>query len=177
MTSFRSIRVKVPGKAALRRLLPGGARAFDEKGTAAVEFAIIAPVMLAIMLASFQFSLAFYNYVSVGNAVAVGVRTFAMSRSTSTTSTPYTTTVATMRAALPTSMTGTSLTVTLSVAGTACATDAACRTALVAGAQATVAASYPCSLQTYGVDGLLHLISVDYKPSCTLTGSTVGRVE
>jgi hypothetical protein len=59
-------------------------------------------------------------------------------------------------------------TITLKVNGAACATDAACKTALVAGVPAQVIATYPCSLAFYGKD---------YAPSCTLTANTTERVE
>jgi Flp pilus assembly protein TadG len=123
-----------------------------EKGAIAVEFALLLPVLLLVLLGAVQFGLTVSNYVMLTNAVSVGAMQFAISRSDTT---PYTGTVSAIEAAAPT-LTKTTLAagITLSVNGTACATDAACATALANAAPsggglqpAAVTATYPCGSQ------------------------------
>jgi Flp pilus assembly protein TadG len=125
-----------------------------ENGIAAIEFALIAPVFLFLLLGLVQFGLALGNYVMLTNAVSVGAMQFAISRSDTT---PYTDTVSAIKAAAPI-LTPANLTITLSVNGTACATDSACSTALTAAAPssggslqpAAVTATYPCGSMLAG---------------------------
>jgi len=125
-----------------------------ENGIAAIEFALIAPVLFFLLLGLVQFGLTLGNYVMLTNAVNVGAMQFAISRSDTT---PYTDTVSAIKAAAPT-LTPASLTITLSVNGTACATDSACSTALIAAAPssggslqpAAVTATYPCGAMLAG---------------------------
>lgn len=126
------------GRLALHRL--------GQTGAALVEFALLAPVLLLIMLGTAQFGIALNNYVMLTNAVATGAQLFSISRGT--TSTPYTSTVSAIEAAAP-NLKAASLTITLSVNGTSCTSDGACQTALTNNATnpATVSATYPCSLK------------------------------
>lgn len=55
-----------------------GAR--NDKGQAVVEFAIVMPFLVFLLLAICQFGLAMYNYISVTDAVRVGARKAAVSR-------------------------------------------------------------------------------------------------
>jgi Flp pilus assembly protein TadG len=129
-------------------------RCLGDKGVAAIEFALIAPAFLFLLLGIVQFGLTLGDYVMLTNAVSVGAMQFAISRSDTT---PYTDTVNAIKAAAPTLTSG-SLTITLSVNGTACATDSACSTALTAAAPssggslqpAAVTATYPCGSMLAG---------------------------
>ncbi len=141
-----------------------GLPALGEKGAAAVEFALIGPLFITIMLGAFQFGLAFYNFLQVGNSVSVGARTFAMARGNAS---PYTSTTSAMQSASASLISG-NLTITLSVNGTACSTDSTCETALTQGSPATVTASYPCNLV---------IVGINFLPSCSLRSTTTGRVE
>jgi len=109
----------------------------DHNGSALVEFTLVMPVMLFLMLGAAQFGLIFYNYISVTNATAYGARIFATARSTNvgSSATPYTSTVAAIQGA----STLASLTITLAVNGTACTTDASCEADLLNAHQANVA--------------------------------------
>ncbi|MBV8589274.1 MAG: pilus assembly protein [Acetobacteraceae bacterium] len=126
-------------------------RRLEQKGTAAVEFALIAPALLLLVLGGVQLALVLANYVALTNAANVGAMQFAISRSDTT---PYTDTVAAIKAAAP-NLTAASLTITLSVNGTACSSDSACQTALTNAAPssggslqpASVTVSYPCGSQ------------------------------
>jgi Flp pilus assembly protein TadG len=125
-----------------------------ERGSVAIEFAVLLPVLLLVLLGAIQFGLLLRNYVMLTNAVNVGAMQFAISRSDTT---PYTDTVNAIKAAAPTLTPG-SLAITLSVNGTTCATDSACSTALTAAAPssggslqpAAVTVTYPCGSMLAG---------------------------
>jgi Flp pilus assembly protein TadG len=127
------------------RLEAAKAKSLGERGTALVEFGLLAPVLLLILLGTAQFGLTLNQFVTLTNSVSIGALQFALSRSDTT---PYTDAVNAVKNAA-TSLTPTSLTITLSVNGTGCATDAACATALTSnvGQPAQVTATYPCNLQ------------------------------
>ena len=134
------------------RLKAAKAKSVGDRGAALVEFALIAPMLLLIVLGTAQFGLTLNQVVMLTNAVGVGAMQFAVSRSDTT---PYTDTVNAVKAAA-TTLTPASLTITLSVGSplTACSTDAACATALTsnvgqpAQVSATYTATFPCNLLT-----------------------------
>lgn len=139
----------------------------EQSGVAAVEFALVAPLLLAISLAGIIFALALNNYVIVTNAAAVGAANLILSRGAAT---PYTDTVTAVRQAAQ-SLAQASLTIVMSVDGATCSDDASCTTALnsAAGKQANVAVSYPCRLV---------VLNIDFAPGgCSLSQSTAGRVQ
>jgi Flp pilus assembly protein TadG len=149
----------------------------DVSGAAAVEFALIVPVLLLIMLGIFVFGIAFGNYIMVTNAADAGTLQLTVSRGDST---PYTDTVNAVYASAPALKTcpiasasarPTGLTISLTVNGTACSSDSTCQTALTpasAGQAASVKVSYPCSLI---------IMQTNYLPSCTLTANSTGRIQ
>jgi Flp pilus assembly protein TadG len=141
-------------------------RSFGDSGVSAVEFALIAPVLLSIVLGLCQFGLTLSNYVTLTGATQAGALLFGISRGAAT---PQTGTVNQIETSAP-NLTPGQLTVTLSVNGTACTTDAACATALSAGAgkPAAVTASYPCNLVVMGIN---------FSPTCTLTVNTTEIVQ
>jgi Flp pilus assembly protein TadG len=167
---------KAPGKRSMRLLLARACGAFrkalpfrrllaDAAGVAAVEFALISPVLFAMLLGMFSFGIAMKNYLIITSAAGQGALTFALSRGTVT---PYTTTRTAILAAVPT-LTQASITIALTVNAVACTSDATCSTALVAGKSAVVTATYPCTLQVMGIN---------YKPGgCTLTTSTAQMIQ
>jgi Flp pilus assembly protein TadG len=138
----------------------------DKSGAAAVEFGLIAPALLMILMAIIQFGLVLNNYLELTDAVRVAARNFSIS-STSTTPMTGATAAATASAA---NLTAANITLTYSVNGTACASDAACATALSAdaGDSAVVTGTYPCSLT---------VMAVNFASGCTLTSSTADMVE
>lgn len=149
-----------------RRLHGIGARipalVFDRAGVTAIEFAIVAPVLLAIGIGMLKFGVAMQQYLAVTNAAAQGALTMGLARGTTT---PYTSMTTAITTAAPTLVSG-SITKTATVNGTACTTDTGCATALVAGATVTVTVSYPCDLTVMGVN---------FKSSCSLS-STSGQM-
>ena len=94
----------------------------DSTGVSALEFAIISPVLLTILLGMFQFGSAINDYLVLTNAAAKGALTIALGRGTAT---PHTTTISAITAAAP-NVPPASITTTVTINGTACSTDAAC---------------------------------------------------
>ena len=153
-------------RAALRVRRGPSHLAKDRAGAAAVEFGLIAPLLLMMLMAIIEFGLTLNNYLELTDAVRVAARTFAIS-GTSTTPMSTATTAADNSAA---NLTASSLSLTFSVNGAACTSDSACATALAAdaGDTATVSGAYPCNLSVIGVN---------FAPSCTLSSSTTDMVE
>jgi Flp pilus assembly protein TadG len=137
----------------------------DRTGVAALEFALIAPILMMLAVGIAKFGLVLNNYVTLTEAVADGARVFALGRGNTT---PKTSAVGQVQSTAS-SLTGT-LTITLAVNGTACTTDTACNTALstAQGQPATVTATYPCDLV---------VVAVNFAPGCTLSSSTTEMVE
>ncbi len=140
--------------------------AHDRDGASAVEFALLAPILLMLAIGIAQFGIVLNEYIMLTDGVRNGARQLALSRGGTT---PYTTTVNQVRNSAS-NLTQSSITVTMTVNGTACATDTACQTALSSalGQAGAVTATYPCTLQVMGIN---------YLPSCTLSSSTTEMIE
>jgi Flp pilus assembly protein TadG len=140
----------------------------DRAGSPAVEFALLAPVLLFMLFGIIQFGIALNNDVELTDAVRTGARNFAISRA-SASGTPYTGTVSAITGAAA-NLTAGSVSVTTKVNGTACTTDSGCSTALstAAGETATVTATYPCNLTVMGVN---------FASGCTLSATTDDIIE
>jgi Flp pilus assembly protein TadG len=153
-----------------RRLIQRDPRALlsDRSGAQAVEFALIAPLLLTLIMGIIQFSITLNNYIELTEGVRTGARNLAISRAMAS-ATPYTSTVSDISASAG-NLTAGSISVTVNVNGTACTTDSGCSTALstAAGQTASVSATYPCNLQVMGVNFL---------SGCTLRSQTSDLVE
>jgi Flp pilus assembly protein TadG len=135
------------------------------EGVSAIEFAIISPVLLTMMIGIFQFGIAMNHYLNLTNAVAQGALTLALSRGTTT---PYTSTTSAIGLAAP-NLASAQTTITVKINGTACTTDASCSAALVVGQAALVKATYPCNLTVMGVN---------YAPNgCTLSAQSAQMIQ
>lgn len=148
------------------------AAAGDRGGAAAVEFALVLPALLIILVGIIQFGVALNNYLELTDAVRSGARNLAMSRSSATSSTPYSSTITDIDNSAA-NLTAGSITTTIKINGTACSTDSACQTAIAAaaGQSATVTATYPCVSSTF-------TFYVKYFASgCTLTSTTADLIE
>src|ERR1700722_4803539 len=88
-------------------------------GVSAIEFALIAPILLTLAIGLAQFGLVLNNYIELTEGVRDGARQLALSRGTTT---PHSGTVNVINAAAV-NMTVASLTITTSLNGTACSTD------------------------------------------------------
>jgi Flp pilus assembly protein TadG len=104
-----------------------------QTGAALVEFTIVFPVLIFLILGLAQFGLIFYNYILLTNAVATGARELSISRWDTT---PYTDTLSAIENAagslnLAACLSATpACTITLSVDGSACSNDTGCSTTL-----------------------------------------------
>jgi Flp pilus assembly protein TadG len=128
----------------------------DRRGVSAIEFAICAPVIVAMGTGMLKFGLVMSHYLMLTNASAQGVTTLALARGTTNS---YAATITAVTNAAP-SLTAASITKTVRVNGTTCTTNETCAPLLAAGVTARVDTSYPCDLSVMGVN---------FKPSCTLS--------
>ena len=136
-------------------------KSLGERGSALVEFALVAPMLLLIVLGTAQFGVTLGQYVMLTNAVGVGAMQFAISRGDTTPSSDAWNAITTAASTL----TPANIKMTLSVNATACVTNAStlsaaqaadttCATALTnnVGKPALVSATYtatvPCNLLT-----------------------------
>ncbi len=139
----------------------------EARGSAVIEFALLAPVLFMLLIGMFQFGILINNYIQLTEAVRVGGRTLAISRGSTT---PVTTTNNAIYASAPGLSQG-SMTITRTVNGTPCNADGACKTTFdtAQGTQATITVSYSiCNAIIYGKN---------YLPSCNLSSTTSVRVE
>ena len=136
----------------------------DRRGVTILEFAIAAPVMLALAVGTFKFGTAMMHHVVLTNAAAQGALTLALSRGTTS---PYTSTTTAISNAAST-LTPASITTTVTINGTTCSTDTACAALMTAGVTAVVQTTYPCDLSVMGIN---------YKPSCTISAQTAQMVQ
>ena len=106
----------------------------DRAGSVMVEFVLVLPALLVVLVGILQFGIFYYDYIALTNAAAVGARQFSIGRLDPTV---YTDTVSAIQNAtcnLSTSvctLQSANLTITLAVNGTACATNSSCQSALV----------------------------------------------
>jgi Flp pilus assembly protein TadG len=133
----------------------------NERGQAMVEFALVAPVLLLILLGIIQFAITFNHYLTLTDAVRAGARQASVGRSTSD---PVGTAVARVRSAASGSLDtspavmGVEVTYFDPVSG---------KSEPIQGGNVTVKATYPFSINILGIvvkDG-------------TLTSETTERVE
>ena len=133
----------------------------SEEGQALLEFAFVFPVLAMLVFGVIKFSILFNNYVTLTDAVRVGARTLAVSRSVGNV-TPNACQVAqtsVQQAAV--NLNQTLLTVPSPTVTASC-------TNLTAGSQATLQATYPCDLV---------IVGVNFAPGCTLSSQTTVRIE
>ena len=118
----------------------------DRKGVAALEFALVGPVMFMVLLGIFVVGVAVSNYQILTNAAIQGALALSLARGSST---AYTTALNAINTAAGTLNTG-SITTTMTVAGTSC-TSSSCSVS-TAGVVATVTLTYPCNMVIYGIN-------------------------
>jgi Flp pilus assembly protein TadG len=146
----------------------------DHTGSVLVEFTLVLPVLLFLILGLAQFGIIFYDYILVTNAAATGARQFSISRLDNS---AYTDTQSAITSAAA-NLSG--LTISMSVNGTACTTNAGCQTALQNAYTAattppepvSVTVSYACSSNTIMPTTLISLAGI-----CPLTSTMQQPVE
>jgi Flp pilus assembly protein TadG len=140
--------------------------ASDEGGQAFVEFALVLPVLMIVVMTIVKLGIVLNNYITLNDAVRAGARQLAISRSATypaygTNACAY---VQSRVATAASSLNSGSLTVNPSVSSGSCNPD----TSMVQGSDAVVNGTYPCDLNIFGID---------FKPGCTLSATTTERVE
>jgi Flp pilus assembly protein TadG len=136
----------------------------SERGSAIIEMAATLPILALLVLGIGRLGVTFNNFIALTDAVRNGSRQLTTGRGVSN---PCQSARNRVYAAAPTlSQAQMSLTMTLN--GGTVANNSCSNTALTAGQDATVAATYPCDIAFFGID---------FAPNCTLTASTTGRIE
>jgi Flp pilus assembly protein TadG len=120
------------------------------RGVVALEFVLVAPVLLLALFGILYLGLALSNYLILTAAAEQGAQTLSLGRGTSS---PYSTAETAIDSAAVNLKTS-EITQTVTIGNSSCSSDSACSTLLTAGAVASVALTYPCDLtflgQSYG---------------------------
>jgi Flp pilus assembly protein TadG len=153
------------GSATGARLRSGGRARSAERGQSLVEFAIMLPVMLTIMVGIAEYGIVFNNYLMLTDAVRVGARQLATVRGQSTN--PCLTAVTKVRASAF-NLTSNNVGVTVVINGTTYSTGTCANVTLTSGTDVTLSGTYPCQITIMGAT---------FAPNCTLRSQTTGRVE
>jgi Flp pilus assembly protein TadG len=137
----------------------------DQTGAALLEAAIVLPVLVVLALGGIEFGYLINNYVTLTHATRAGGRQLALARPIGN---PRAATVGLVQGAAV-NLVAANLTITTTVNGVACASDAACQSALATarGQPATVTVQYPCVLLT-------QIVRI---PNCILSATVTERVE
>jgi Flp pilus assembly protein TadG len=142
-----------------------------EKGQAAVEFAIVAPILLTLLIAISVFGIAFNNYLALTFATNTAAQTLAISRGQTTD--PCQTTSQAVYSAAP-QLTQSNLKFSISLGTNSVASSAANPTCsgsqqyLVQSQNAKVTVTYPCNLNIMGYNPV---------PNCALTAQTTMLIQ
>lgn len=136
----------------------------NQTGSAAVEFALIVPLLVLTLFGIIQFGIAFNNRVAITDGTRVAARTLSISRGAAT---PYTS----ARSHFTNSTFGlisSRLNIRLLVAGVECTSDGDCKNKLATavGSPATVSATYQCATDL-----------IAFLPTCVLTAQTSESVQ
>jgi len=135
-------------------------------GSSILEFALVVPVLLTLVMAMFVFGIAINQYLTLTNATTSGAQSLATARGQ--TSDPCNTAVLAVQAASPTLTQG-NLKFYFAFNGGSLTQESSCTSqTLVEGQNAQVKVTYPCNLTVMGVN---------FAPSCTLTAQTAEAIE
>jgi Flp pilus assembly protein TadG len=145
-----------------------------EPGQAMVEFALVLPILMLVILGIIKFGILYNNWLQLTDGVRSGARQYAVERGQSAPCTDSAQAIVNAAGALSTdNLTGSvvegATTWSFKVSGGVPAQNGStgCPT-LTSGDAATVSASYPCDLNVFGID---------FYPSCKLTATATERVE
>jgi Flp pilus assembly protein TadG len=140
-----------------------------QQGLVAVELALAAPVLIAIVLGIAQFGWLLANSVMVASAASAAAQNFAFQRGTTT---PYSSTQTQMTSS-SSLLKSQNLTLTTTVNGTQCSSDTSCSTALTngTGQAAAVTVAYTFTPLLRG-----SIFGIAAMPS-TLSTTSVARVQ
>lgn len=154
----------------IKSVLLGRRLARDRRGSMAVEFALITPVLLAMLLGMTEFGVLLYTKLEMTDAARSAARELAIGRSNATV---YTAAFNRFYASAPGIPVG-SATLTFTVNGSTCNTNTGCQNLLITsiGQPASVSATRSCSLR-----GIIGISFVDLFPGCLLRSTTTSRIE
>ncbi len=116
------------------------------KGVVALEFVLVAPVLLLLLFGILYCGIALNNYLILTAAAEQGAQTLSLGRGTSS---PYSTAKTAIDSAAV-NLNTSQITQTVMIGGSPCSSDIACSALLTAGAVASVALTYPCDLTFMG---------------------------
>jgi Flp pilus assembly protein TadG len=141
-----------------------------EDGQAVVEFALVLPVLMLIVVGIFKFGIVFNNYLQLTDAVRAGARQLAIERGQGAPCLDAQGEVYAAAGSLDTTKLGVTMVdppqAAYSVSGSNGVSATPCPT-LASGDAATVSASYSCDLS------FLQIVL----PNCTISASSTERVE
>jgi Flp pilus assembly protein TadG len=157
----------------------------EDKGSQLVEFALVVPLLVTIVMGIITFGQAFGTYQTLTNAAAAGAQALSIARGQTTN--PCTTVSSpvfgvaptltqnsikfTISITPPSGVTGTNYTLATNMANPTCAaasTTSAPASDLQQSWNANVTITYPCYLYIYGVN---------FAPNCTLTAQTSEAIQ
>jgi Flp pilus assembly protein TadG len=138
-----------------RRIAP---KLRNDSGQALIEFALVLPVLLVLIIGIFKFGVTFTNYLTLTDAARNGARQLAVDRGQATPCVDATNAANSAAGGLG------GITVTESFP----APDTSTCASLVAGDEGVVTATYPCDLSIMGID---------FAPGCTLSSTATERIE
>jgi Flp pilus assembly protein TadG len=138
----------------------------EDDGNALVEFTLTLPILMAVLMAIFEFGIAFNNQLQLTQAVGAGAQYLQQIRNTTTD--PCKDTITTIEGSAPT-LKPSSITLTLTMNGNSPVTGSTCagdQSELTQGEPVIVNASYPCNITIFGIN-LSSLKTMNF--SCNLT--------
>jgi Flp pilus assembly protein TadG len=145
-----------------RRIYRGRLRR-DQSGQALVEFALLAPVLLLVLVGIIKCAITFNHYVVLTDAVRAGARQLAVSRGVPSACTNAVTRVKSSASDLDSAQ----ITVQTNVDGSS-SNCGNLGSGSEQGNDAEVSASYPCDLVIFGIN---------FAPGCKLTSKMTERIE
>jgi Flp pilus assembly protein TadG len=145
------------GQKTERRSLVRRLRAFwfgHEDGNSLVEFALTLPILMAVLMAIFEFGIAFNNQLQLTQAVGAGAQYLQTVRGT--TSDPCQDTMTAIKNSSPT-LNSANISLSLTINGNSALTGSSCPSgvselSLAQGDPVTVKATYPCNITIFGIN-------------------------
>ena len=141
----------------------------DRRGTSAVEFALVLPILFTVLFGIIKFGTAFNQSLAMTDGVRAAARQLAIGRFNA--GTAYADTVARFKGSAP-QLGAANVTLTMTINGQPCSDQKTCQDDLNAptaqGAPAVLKASMPCKLVIMGRD---------LAPNCHFSSQTTERVE
>jgi Flp pilus assembly protein TadG len=146
---------KLSGASGQRRSIRRRILAFcfrEEDGNSLVEFTLTLPILMAVLMAIFEFGIAFNNQLQLTQAVGAGAQYLQTIRSTTTD--PCKDTLTVISGSAPT-LVKANISLSLTMNGGSAVTGSTCsgqQSQLAQGTPVIVAATYPCNITIFGIN-------------------------